>query len=81
MTELWDWRLGPGDTYRSEAHRAGTRELLQVLSGAVDLVVGDTEHRLCGGDSAGFDGASPHTYRNASDTGRPGSPWPCTSRT
>ena len=31
VTELWDWRLGPGETYPSEAHRAGTRELLLVL--------------------------------------------------
>ena len=66
VTELWDWRLGPGDTYRSEAHRAGTRELLHVLSGSVVLVVDGTEHRLRAGDSAGFDGAVPHSYANAS---------------
>ena len=66
VTELWDWRLGPSDTYRSEAHRAGTRELLHVLSGSVVLVVAGTEHRLRAGDSAGFDGAVPHSYANAS---------------
>ncbi len=66
VTELWDWRLGPGDTYRSEAHRTGTRELLHVLSGSVVLVVDGTEHRLRSGDSAGFDGAVPHSYTNAS---------------
>ncbi|HQD01633.1 MAG TPA: helix-turn-helix transcriptional regulator, partial [Dermatophilaceae bacterium] len=37
ICELWDWRLGPGDAHTSEAHRAGTRELLLVLSGTVDL--------------------------------------------
>lgn len=68
VTELWDWRLGPGDTYRSEAHRTGTRELLLVLSGTVELVVGEAEHRLKSGDSASFDGALGHTYRNASAT-------------
>jgi transcriptional regulator with XRE-family HTH domain len=68
VSELWDWRLGPGDQYRSEAHRAGTRELLHVLSGTVVLVVGDAEHRLRTGDSAGFDGGVPHAYRNASTT-------------
>lgn len=68
ITELWDWRLAPGDTYRSEGHRAGTRELLHVLAGAVDLVVGDAEHRLRTGDSASFDGAVAHAYRNASTT-------------
>jgi transcriptional regulator with XRE-family HTH domain len=66
VTELWDWRLGPGETYPSEAHRAGTRELILVLSGTVDLLVGDTDHRLKAGDSASFDGALAHSYRNAS---------------
>ena len=66
LCELWDWRLGPGDAHTSEAHRAGTRELLLVLSGTVDLQVGDTEQRLKTGDSATFDGATPHAYRNAS---------------
>jgi transcriptional regulator with XRE-family HTH domain len=66
VTELWDWRLGPGDAYRGEAHRAGTRELLLVLSGTVELVVGESEHRLKPGDSASFDGAVAHSYRNAS---------------
>lgn len=70
VTELWDWRLGPGDTYRSEAHRAGTRELLHVLSGSVVLDVDGVEHRLRAGDSAGFDGAIRHSYANAS-TSRP----------
>ena len=68
VTELWDWRLGAGDAYRSEAHRAGTRELLLVLSGSVELVVGESEHRLKPGDSASFDGAVAHGYRNASAT-------------
>lgn len=66
VTELWDWRLGPGDDYSSEGHRAGTRELLHVLAGAVDLVVGGVTHRLRTGDSASFDGSVPHSYRNAS---------------
>lgn len=68
VSELWDWRLGPADDYRSEAHRAGTRELMHVLSGAVVLVVGGAEHRLKAGDSASFDGGVPHSYRNASAT-------------
>ena len=68
ICELWDWRLGPGDAHTSEAHRAGTRELLLVLAGTVDLQIGDTEHRLKPGDSATFDGTTPHAYRNASAT-------------
>lgn len=66
VNELWDWRLGPADDYRSDAHRSGTRELLHVLSGSVVLVVAGIEHRLTAGDSASFDGGVPHSYRNAS---------------
>lgn len=70
ITELWDWRLDPGGGHKSEAHRAGTRELLLVLSGAIDLVVADREVRLKTGDAASFDGTLAHGYRNAS-TSRP----------
>lgn len=66
VVELWDWHLGPGDMHRSEAHRSGTRELMFVLSGAVDLVVGEEVHRLGAGDSAAFPGNVAHAYRNAS---------------
>jgi transcriptional regulator with XRE-family HTH domain len=68
VTELWDWRLGPGDTFRSEAHRAGTRELMLVLSGTVDLLVGNISNRLKVGESASFDGGVAHAYGNASAT-------------
>lgn len=68
VTELWDWRLGPGDEHRSEAHRAGTEELVHVLSGTLRLEVGTTGHRLSSGDAARFDGGLPHAYLNASRT-------------
>lgn len=68
VTELWDWRLGPADEHRSEAHRAGTEELVLVLSGTLRLRVGDTEQRLAPGDAARFDGGLPHAYLNASST-------------
>lgn len=70
VIELWDWRLSPGDEYRSDAHRDGTRELLLVLSGTVDLVVGDTTHTLRTGDSADFEAGAPHAYRNPSTSRR-----------
>src|SRR5215831_20163634 len=40
VTELWDWTLGPGESHSSEAHLAGTRELLLVLDGQLELRVG-----------------------------------------
>src|SRR5579875_3979518 len=30
VVELWDWTLAPGDRHASDAHSAGTKELLQV---------------------------------------------------
>src|SRR3954452_3218663 len=35
VVELWDWTLGPGDRHASDAHAAGTHELLNVLQGVV----------------------------------------------
>lgn len=68
VTELWDWRLGPADTYRSEAHRAGTRELLLVLSGSIELTLAGAAHLLRAGDSAAFEADAPHSYANPSTT-------------
>src|SRR3954465_14466444 len=36
---LWDWTLGPDDFHVSEAHTAGTKELLQVQLGSVTVGV------------------------------------------
>jgi transcriptional regulator with XRE-family HTH domain len=62
--ELWDWTLAPGDSHRSEAHPAGTRELLLVLQGQVDLETGHDRGLLSAGDSAAFPGDQPHGYGN-----------------
>jgi quercetin dioxygenase-like cupin family protein len=66
VTELWDWTLGPGESHSSEAHAAGTRELLLVLDGEVELRVGQHAEVLATGDSASFAGDLPHGYVNAS---------------
>ena len=66
VVELWDWTLQPG-----EAHSAGTRELLLVLEGAVDLRVGDRTERLETGDSAAFAGEVAHGYATPDDAARP----------
>ena len=52
MLELWDWTLEPGEAYASEPHRAGTRELLHVISGQLTLTVGGDVRRLRAGDAA-----------------------------
>lgn len=65
LFELWDWTLGPGETYTSEPHRPGTRELLHVLSGRVRLTVDGRTADLPPGAAAAFAGDVPHGYANA----------------
>src|SRR5215218_4469407 len=71
VVELWDWTLQPGEAHTSEAHSAGTRELLLVLDGAVDLRVGDRTDRLGTGDSAAFAGDVAHGYAAVADADAP----------
>jgi len=66
VTELWDWTLGPGEGHSSPAHAAGTRELLLVLDGQVEVRVGQHAEVLAVGDSAAFAGDQAHGYANAS---------------
>ncbi|RDV44891.1 XRE family transcriptional regulator [Leifsonia sp. ku-ls] len=67
VVELWDWTLGPGDRHESEAHSAGTRELLQVLEGTVTVESGGAEHILRAGDALTFFGDTDHAYVNPGD--------------
>ena len=69
VVELWDWSLGPGDAYAAEAHSTGTRELLLVLGGQVQLTVGPQEQVLSAGESAQFSGDVRHSYANPTSTG------------
>jgi transcriptional regulator with XRE-family HTH domain len=64
VVELWDWTLGPGDRYASDAHASGTRELLHVLQGAVVIEVAEQVVTLQTGDALSFPGDVPHTYAN-----------------
>jgi transcriptional regulator with XRE-family HTH domain len=71
VVELWDWTLHPGEAHNTEAHSAGTRELLLVLDGEVDLRVADRTQRLAAGDSAAFAGDVTHGYAAATDASGP----------
>jgi len=64
VVELWDWTLGPGDRHTSDAHTAGTRELLHVLEGAVCIEVAEEVFPLQTGDALSFPGDVPHAYGN-----------------
>ncbi|MGV9345848.1 helix-turn-helix domain-containing protein [Streptomyces spiralis] len=63
--EVWRWRLEPGEEYPSHPHQAGVVETVSVTSGRMTLVVDGTEHTVDAGQTATFDGDSPHTYRGA----------------
>lgn len=65
ILELWDWRLGVGDSREAEAHIAGTTELLYVVEGELSLTVDGVVHRLTSGDSVVFRGDREHAYANA----------------
>ena len=64
VVELWDWSLGPGDRHASEAHAAGTKELVHVLEGSITVEVGDQVTVLETGDSMAFPGDVDHSYAN-----------------
>lgn len=64
VVELWDWTLGPGDLHESEAHSHGTKELLQVQTGTVTVVVDGEPFVLGAGDAVSFPGDVPHRYAN-----------------
>ncbi len=64
VMELWDWSLGPGDRHASEAHAAGTKELVHVLEGAITVEVADEVIALETGDAIAFPGDVDHAYAN-----------------
>ncbi|MBC9928336.1 MULTISPECIES: helix-turn-helix domain-containing protein [unclassified Leucobacter] len=64
VVELWDWTLAAGERHASEAHAAGTRELLHVLSGAIRVEAAGAVFELGAGDSLCFRGDADHAYAN-----------------
>jgi transcriptional regulator with XRE-family HTH domain len=67
VVELWDWSLGPGDRHVSEAHAAGTRELVHVLAGRISVEVDEQTIDLDTGDAIAFPGDVDHAYANSVD--------------
>ncbi|TSD62865.1 cupin domain-containing protein [Aeromicrobium piscarium] len=67
VVELWDWTLCPGERHASEAHAAGTRELLQVIEGRITVEVDGEVYALSIGDALTFTGDVPHAYANTGD--------------
>lgn len=64
ILELWDWRLAPGEHHDGDAHPAGTREMLTVLSGELTLTVYGRSHTIKTDDAVLFTADRPHRYAN-----------------
>ena len=78
VVELWDWSLGPGDRHASEAHAAGTKELVHVLEGAISVEVDDQVIALEAGDAVAFPATSTTSTPISART-LPGSRWRCSN--
>jgi len=65
--ELWEWILMPGDSHSSEAHSAGTQELLHVLEGELTITVASESFTLTPGDAMSFPGDEAHAYSNSAN--------------
>ena len=64
MVEVYELRLMARSMHRSDAHAAGTYEILVVLSGVVRITVEGEAHDLSAGDSIAFPADRPHSYEN-----------------
>lgn len=63
--EVWEWRLESGATYDAEAHPPGTREIVWVHGGTLEIRVGGQELTIEAGGGAVFEAREAHSYRNA----------------
>jgi XRE family transcriptional regulator, regulator of sulfur utilization len=64
QVEMYDLRLAPRSRHASDAHGAGTRELVVVVAGALRLQAGDRVEDLETGDALLFNAGVPHVYEN-----------------
>lgn len=62
--ELYELKLKARSVHASDAHAAGTFEILLVLSGALKLTIREEVYELRAGDSIAFEAADPHRYEN-----------------
>jgi XRE family transcriptional regulator, regulator of sulfur utilization len=62
--ELYELRLAARASHASDAHAAGTREVVVVLSGALCLRVAGKVYELAAGDSIAFRADEAHAYEN-----------------
>lgn len=64
MIELWRWEMRSGERFESSGHPQGTRELLHVEQGVLNLTVGETLLTVVAGCSVVTRTDMPHCYAN-----------------
>ena len=67
-TELWRWRLAPGDTYHARPDRAGAEELHEVHAGELIITTSGLALRVRAGEAGRIRSDQHYTYRNDGDT-------------
>ena len=67
VLEVWHWSLAPGETFDGEAHPPGSREVLTVEAGVLEVDVDGGAHRAGPGESVAFRADRPHRYANGGD--------------
>lgn len=67
-TELWRWRLAPGDTYHAQPDAAGAEELHQVHAGELLITTAGSALVVRAGGAGRIRSDQHYTYRNDSDT-------------
>jgi transcriptional regulator with XRE-family HTH domain len=63
-TELWSFRLEPGDSVGGDAHAAATREMVWIRTGTVTLTVAGRRYEVGPQEAAKFPGGLVHRYAN-----------------
>ncbi|TDD38792.1 helix-turn-helix domain-containing protein [Saccharopolyspora elongata] len=69
VVELWDWVMAPGERHDSEPHSQGTREVLFVHEGQLEVHVGTNVEHLAAGDSVVLRSDQSHGYACAGSEG------------
>jgi len=62
--EVWEWRLEGGASYEAKAHPPGTREIVWVHGGTLEIRVGELNLTVEAGGGAVFEAREAHSYRN-----------------
>lgn len=64
FVEIWDWRMAPGEAHDSGDHTPGTREIIHVRLGSLQVEVDGNHYEVQTRETIDFVADRPHRYRN-----------------